>query len=174
MLPDFLPESRILGFGFDLSVTDAPIDLEGAASKLLKILSEDRGVDCSNPIVFIGHGYGAVVVENLLSKKYDQVSAGQNLVSSTASVHLFAPPIDGSNELLDWTERSLKVQNQSRFVGIKGTPMLSNMWNRFTASLKDLDTMGNVFVSIYREANSTGITPTFQGSYSLRSQGCLM
>jgi hypothetical protein len=170
MLPESLPDSRIFGLGFDLSSIDAPINFDGAASKLVEVLTCYRALDCPkelNPVVFIGHGYGAVVIEKLLSNNYDQGSSGQQIVFSTASVHLFAPPIDGSSRLIDWTVQGLKSRNDFRSIDIKGTPMFSNIWNTFKTSLRDLKTRGNVFVSVYREKNPTRVSLPSQGSSSL-------
>lgn len=169
MLPAYFPESRILGFGFDLGAKDAPIDFEGAAAKVLKILCDDRGGEDPNPIVFIGHGYGAVVIETLFSRVSDTDPFQSKLVSSTASIILFAPPIDSSNGLIEWTEKSLKPENKSRFMGIKGTTKLSDIWKGFNSSLKSLDTMANISVYVYKEKGTSGTSSSIQGSYCPRT-----
>ena len=172
MLPAYFPESRIFGFGFDLAAQDAPIDFDGAAEGLLKTLSKDRGKDCVNPIVFVGHGYGAVVIETFLSKKFDRdpakkglVTAQEAIASSTASVLLFGPPIDDSSGIIEWTEKSLNTPNASRFIGIKGTSKLSDIWNSFNTTVRTLETMANIFVYVYKEKRSNEVLSSPQGSY---------
>ena len=173
MLPAYFPKSRILGFGFDLAAEDAPIDFEGAALALLEVLHEDRGEGCVNPIVFIGHGCGAVVIEILLSKKFDKdpaqkelITAQEAIAASTASVILFGPPVDDPSEIIAWTEKSLKLPNASRFMGIKGTSKLPDIWNGFSASVRELEIMANMFVYVYKEKKSNETLSSLQGAYS--------
>ncbi len=176
MLPAYFPDSRILGFGFDLATNDAQIDFEGTAVGLLNTLYKDRGEGCVNPIIFVGHGFGAVVIETLLSEKFAQdptrkelVTAQQAIASSTASVVLFAPPIDDSSGIIQWTEKSLPNGNESRFIGIKGTSKLSDTWNGFKTTVTQLETMANISVYESIEKKSNEVLSSPQGSYTRRA-----
>jgi hypothetical protein len=149
MLPCILPASRTIGFGFDLR-SIAAIDFDSLASDLLNALLKERDIDSSRrPLVFIGHGYGTVIIQRLLSKKCQESAAGLSLISSTAAVILFAPPFRGSDELINYTMKSSKLPDSMRqiFTGSlrNGSPSLQNYWKEFRPIAQDR----NIFVFVY-------------------------
>lgn len=72
LLPDDLPQCRILTFGFDCDVPDAYYllhrTLDHQASALLLALENKRAqFECrTRPIVFVAHGLGGIVLKNAL------------------------------------------------------------------------------------------------------------
>ena len=158
MLPCILPSSRIIGFGFDLSVLDAKIDFKATAFALFNRLKSKRATGSSpssnfssKPIVFIGHGYGTVVIQELLSKYCDGKSTfASTLKTSTAAVFLFAPPFRGSDNLIKWTKDKCKISNADLFFGFGNRNQAPQQsWRDFnsaTCAPGDPDTFVVVFL----------------------------
>jgi pimeloyl-ACP methyl ester carboxylesterase len=138
-----------MGFGFDLSALDAAIDFNSAASDLLKALSAKRDLHPTRPLVFIGHGYGTVMIQRLFSKLNDKIPEWHSLRDSTAAIVLFAPPFGDSNELLELTKTSAKLQSSMAKVLepslSKRSMELTEYWNDFHDVAED----PNIFVFGY-------------------------
>ena len=157
MLPGVLPASRTIGFGFDLSSVDAAIDFDSAASTLFKALLATRGPDSGRPLVFIGHGYGTVIIQSLLSTVKGDADSWLNLRGCTAAVVLFAPPFRGSDEFIEWNMKSSKLQDSMKKIlephlG-NGSQYLQKYWKDFRVVAQN----PNIFVFAYlsKSANVT-------------------
>lgn len=145
MLPSILPAGRVLEFGLDISALDAAIDFDSAAINLKTVLLLKRVDRSSRPIVFIGHGYGTVVIQKLLSESYGKESYASDL-GSTAAVFFFAPPFRGSEELNKWTTGTLSISESKIFAGLgSGSPKLQQIWKQFVPCSRD----PNIFVFVY-------------------------
>ncbi|KAH7063570.1 hypothetical protein B0J12DRAFT_172794 [Macrophomina phaseolina] len=141
MLPKSLPTARIMGFGLDISSrlnnVDAPIDLKWAASNILSRLLNERGHMSPNPIVFIGHGYGNVVIEEMLFGQLlntVEEASRLDLVQSTAAITMFGAPFEGFDDLISWTIDTFDIHKASTklFDARKGTEHIPDrIWNRF-------------------------------------------
>lgn len=162
MLPSVIPEGRILGFGFDLSTVNAPIDFDSTAASLLDSLVERREVNSTKPIIFIGHGYGSVVIESLLSRNDGKGTPSSQLRASTASVILFAAPFAGSKDLIKWSVREMKLLESPdscfRLLG-NDSGMLQKIWDDFVKHTRNLD----IFISLYRENGPATDSATAEG-----------
>ena len=99
MLPSVLPMSRIMGFGFELDSFKVNKYFDSAASKLREALLRKRHLNPRRPLVFIGHGYGTVIIQSLFSRLVGDGSQGAILKGCTAAIILFAPPFRGSDEM---------------------------------------------------------------------------
>jgi hypothetical protein len=76
MLPKFLPRARVLQFNYTPSPTGTPVEnLRKIASELLERLSEARkdcGPGLSRPVIFIGHGFGGIVISQALIMAHEE------------------------------------------------------------------------------------------------------
>lgn len=134
MFPCVNPQSRIVGHGFDLGTWDRTIDLDAATSELRKsILEGPDKISCS-PTVFVGYGYGCVLVQKFLSNLSKVPESGDSQIADfIAAVILFEPPLLGwANPLIQWTTGSLRVESKL-FIGLgNGSPELETIWNSFS------------------------------------------
>lgn len=99
MLPKAIPEARIISVGFDIrDAFDAPIDLEAAAAQLSETLAEVR-LNCSaRPILFIGHGYGGIFIEQALVKGACGDETSKPILETTSGAFFFSCPVLGFDE----------------------------------------------------------------------------
>ncbi|OJD31678.1 ankyrin repeat protein [Diplodia corticola] len=117
MLPKALPKARITAFGLDINQSisnsaNAPIDLKFAATEILKEFLRQWDGDEQRSIVFIGHGYGTIVIEHLLFgdllKTVGEDSRLQ-IVESTAAVVMFSPPLERFDNLISWMANDFNI-----------------------------------------------------------------
>ncbi|KAL1621012.1 hypothetical protein SLS56_009428 [Neofusicoccum ribis] len=130
-----------MGFGLDinsrLKSVNAPIDLKWAASNILSRLLNERGHMSTNPIVFIGHGYGNVVIEELLFGELlntVEEASRLDLVQSTAAVTMFGAPFESFDNIISWATETFDIHKASTklFDARKGTEHIPDrIWNRF-------------------------------------------
>lgn len=99
MLPKAIPEARIISVGFDIrDAFDAPIDFEAAAAQLSETLTEVR-LNCSTrPILFIGHGYGGIFIEQALVKGACGDENSKPILETTSGAFFFSCPVLGFDE----------------------------------------------------------------------------
>lgn len=148
MLPSVLPMSRTMGFGLELDSFKVNKNkyFDSAASKLREALLTKRHLNPGRPLVFIGHGYGTVIIQSLFSRLVGDGSQGAVLKGCTAAIILFAPPFRGSNELINWTMKSSKLpklMETTLFTQLGDKPpYLQNNWKHFCNVAKD----PNIFV----------------------------
>ncbi|KAL1622084.1 hypothetical protein SLS54_005149 [Diplodia seriata] len=146
MLPKALPTAKITSFGLDVNdriSSNAPIDLKFAATEVLKEFLKQRDGEGSRSIVFIGHGYGTIVIEHLLfGELLDTVeeNARLRIVESTAAVAMFAPPLESFNNLIDWMGNNFNIPRTSKLFEARKT---SNdrapnvIWDEFFTKTKE-------------------------------------
>lgn len=119
MLPKALPTARITGFGLDINkciANNAPIHLKHAATNILAQLLEARSQQRKDPIVFIGHGYGNVVIEQILFGDLLETvdkNSRTHIVEATAAVTMFAPPLENFDDLVNWTASTFDISRKS-------------------------------------------------------------
>lgn len=120
ILPKALPTARITGFGLDINHSisnnvNAPIDLKHAATEIFKEL-EQRWDKRQPSIVFIGHGYGNIVINQLLFGELSQTGEERSrhrLLESTAAVAMFAPPLESFENLINWVAADFDISKTS-------------------------------------------------------------
>jgi hypothetical protein len=99
MLPKAIPDARIISIGYEIpQVPDSPpLDVDSAATELVKSLASIRS-DCSRrPILFIGHGYGGIFIEEALIQGAWQDHPAKIILDTTAGMFLFSCPVYGSD-----------------------------------------------------------------------------
>lgn len=142
MLPKSLPTARIMGFGVDIGSrlsksTNAPIDLKWAASTILNRLLQERNHATKGPLVFIGHGYGNVVIQEMLfGELLSTVEDAYRLrvVESTAAITMFGAPFESFDNLINWATETFDIHKPSTklFNARKGTEQIpERIWPRF-------------------------------------------
>jgi hypothetical protein len=154
MFPCVNPQGRIVSHGFDLGTWDRAIDLDAAASELRKSILEGPNKILSTPTVFVGYGYGCVLVQKFLSNlSKDPGSSDSQIADFVAAVILFGPPLLGwANPLIKWTTRSLKVESKL-FIGLgNGSRELETTWNSFSNRFSNKNTY--VFVYLPKDLSN--------------------
>lgn len=151
MLPSALPAARIFGFGIDLSsrAVDAPLDFDSVAADIVSELTHSRSESRQRPIVFIGHGYGNLLIEKILSGERPESREIANLMGSTAAIMLFAAPLVGSTSLIEWTTKTLKVSRESKFFN---SPILPQLWETFNQRTA----IENISTVVFLERDAAG------------------
>jgi hypothetical protein len=114
MLPSLIPTARILGFGLNLKNITNPINFQSTALSIMADLTEKRQNCPSRAVIFVGHGYGNVVIEKLLCGTPESTVNTKSLVGSTAAIVLFAAPFEDADNLINWTCQALKVPRDSK------------------------------------------------------------
>ena len=121
MLHRFIPEARIMTIGFNLRTSNqnTPLDFLSYAESLLRYLSEERKTCPSRPLLFIGHGYGGIIIEKAICRASQTGLPDQQIVKSTTGVLFFATPLQGSDALVKHTSAELGLQSgSSKFVDL--------------------------------------------------------
>lgn len=132
LLPGSVKESRIFTFGYPTDfvtfygintepVTHTSIDHHSASliSQLGNFRRETQ--KSTQPIIFVAHSLGGLVVANSLIAKYDTDAQGQEVVDHTCGAIFLGTPFKGS-EKAPWAElvrRSLKMFGDSNNQTIK-------------------------------------------------------
>jgi hypothetical protein len=62
--------------------------------------------------VFIGHGYGTILIEKLHAEGGEANKSTNELLEYTATIGFFAPPFTGFKDLINWTAQSLNISTQ--------------------------------------------------------------
>ncbi|EPE32024.1 alpha/beta-Hydrolase [Glarea lozoyensis ATCC 20868] len=103
MLPKSLPRARVLQFNYTSSPTGTPAEiLRKIASELLERLSEARkncGPGLSRPLVFIGHGFGGIVISQALIMAHEE--SHQSILEATVGLLFLGTPFQGSQAVVD-------------------------------------------------------------------------
>ncbi|RYP53523.1 hypothetical protein DL768_001560 [Monosporascus sp. mg162] len=131
MIRNTLPVARIIGFALDLANnTEISIHFDSAASEIRQTLTEWRENYKLRTAVFIGHGYGTV----LIAKLFDESPEMTELLESTATIGFFAPPIPSFDDLIDWTVNNMELPSRDLkvFQAQPGTsPVTDKTWQEF-------------------------------------------
>lgn len=119
MLPKAVPDARVLSVGLDIhDCTDVPLDLEAGAAILCNRLTAERA-DCSKrPILFVGHAYGGIIIEQALvsGARRDTPEVNSKLIlESTAGLFLFSCPVIGSDKSLELLADLYGLKKSSKF-----------------------------------------------------------
>ncbi|KAH8766931.1 hypothetical protein F5882DRAFT_510319 [Hyaloscypha sp. PMI_1271] len=135
MLPDVFPASRILGFGWDIGSrsVESPPNFESTASEIISKLTDLRKGYLQRAIIFIGHGYGTVLIANILAGEGQLTQERANLMSSTAAVVLFAAPLFDYTGLIEWTSKASKIPRGSKFFS---SPIPPQLWENLSSYTK--------------------------------------
>jgi hypothetical protein len=161
MLPSAVPVAQIMVFNLDLgSNSYAPIDFDGTAATIEAQIRELRVGDQFRSMVFIGHGYGNVVLERLLAT-HSQEQAPKTgfvgavsksaLIDSTAAVVFFAAPFLSSDPLIEWTAQALKVSKSAKiFSSISSKDLIapSKTWAGFLELAKQKNICSIAFLEL--------------------------
>ncbi|KAK7722982.1 hypothetical protein SLS57_004838 [Botryosphaeria dothidea] len=136
MLRKALPFSRIISFGWDVSSQikeKTIIDVESVAflalDDLLQKRAERKG---SRPTIFIGHGYGNVIIEKMLFEKpatenQQHTQARNKLVGSTVAIILFAAPFESLDNLIEWVKKLGPIEDKT----LSNPVVLPQIWKTF-------------------------------------------
>ncbi|KAK0636122.1 hypothetical protein B0T17DRAFT_69023 [Bombardia bombarda] len=161
MIPSHITVGRIVHFDLDLKRLHSDAqkgtfsdDLMSIASVVGQQLMDIREKFGSRPMVFIGHGYGTVLIERLLSPdlatKYPKLKDfAVNLQDSIAAICLFAAPYSIS-PLLEWSARVLRVGRDSRLFGSVQIPVSPELWKGFRRQMA----ASGISTLIFREKES--------------------
>ena len=147
VLPSFLPVARIVGFNIDLkSNMHAPLDFDRIATEITSRITTIRAKDQRRAVVFVSHGYGAIVLKRLLS---GEVQESASFKGSTAVVLFFGAPFLSLDPLLNWTAQSLSLSKKENLFGSKSAKDLvspSQSWSKFLRDLKQQDISSYAFL----------------------------
>jgi Ankyrin repeats (3 copies) len=159
MLPSAVPVAQIMVFNLDLgSNSYAPIDFDGTAAAIETQIRELRVDDQFRSMVFIGHGYGNVVLERLLaSHTQEQVPktgfvgavSKSAFIDSTAAIVFFAAPFLSSDPLIEWTAQALKVSKSAKiFSSLSSKDLItpSKVWAEFLGLAKQKNVCSIAFL----------------------------
>jgi Ankyrin repeats (3 copies) len=135
MLPDVFPAARILGFGWDIGsrTVEASPNFGSTASEIISKLTALRKGYLQRAIVFIGHGYGNVLIANILAGEGQLTQERANLMSLTAAVVLFAAPLFDYTGLIEWTSKASKISRGSKFFS---SPIPPQLWENLSSYTK--------------------------------------
>lgn len=93
MLEWHIPGSRISTIGFDLSPKSSGLgDLESAAEQLNDYLNVLRNGH-RPPVLFLGHGYGSLIITSALTSASSSASRFNNVLRNAAGLFDFAYPV---------------------------------------------------------------------------------
>ncbi|KAL1637225.1 hypothetical protein SLS58_009412 [Diplodia intermedia] len=117
MLPHTLPKANIIGYGLDLFCASRKvppnISLETLVSNISKDIIAFRKTRPQKPIIFIGHGYGSIVIDKILFTdsriKGDERKDWEQLQSATAAVILFGAPLLNFTHLKSWFDKNVRL-----------------------------------------------------------------
>lgn len=130
------PVVRVLGFGVVVP-PQGMIEFDDAATQLQLWLDGAREDSKSRPLIFMGHGFGNIVIQTLFSEKHlgSNPDAGAMLKCTTA-IALCAPPFQGSLDLINWTVQTLipksSIPIASTFAGLNPpSNLLQDCWEKF-------------------------------------------
>lgn len=130
------------------------LELDTAASQILKKLLEKRSEELrKRPIIFIGHGYGNLILEKMLFEELQDSKELEEdrdaLVASTAAIILFAPPFYNLDNLITWLHKTFKASEE-----VTEGEFLSHLsiWNRFFSETKNHDIATFGFVQACTQA----------------------
>ncbi|KAI0450701.1 hypothetical protein F5B21DRAFT_489716 [Xylaria acuta] len=106
LLPDIVPDARVLTFGYDTNIRhslNGPISqnrLGDHATDFLSALETCRFQSTRRPLIFIAHSLGGLLVKDMLrlSKSYENSQPDRyNVYESTASLFFFGTPHAGAD-----------------------------------------------------------------------------
>jgi hypothetical protein len=134
MLPSILPNAQITGFGLDLmsGTAEAPIDFDSATSNIISKIVEMRHGQTGRPIIFVGHGYGNIIIGKIFTGEFQSLPGRTDLVDSTSSIAFFAAPVVSLEGLIDWAVGTLRVSRYSKLFG--GQLPLPQIWEALNNS----------------------------------------
>lgn len=106
MLPEVMPHNRTICVGYDLNTVGDPhfISYERASLKLFELLDEHRKACSTRPAIFIGHGFGCLVVQQAFQGCAANATA-ESLRKACAGILFHHVPVensgsDGSNAVV--------------------------------------------------------------------------
>jgi hypothetical protein len=100
MLHAALPHARIIRFGFRPSISlKASVEYNRFAEILSSELVEKRKKCPSRPLIFIGHGFGGIVVQQTILQKSEEYLEG--LVRHVAGIVFMVTPFSELEDLAD-------------------------------------------------------------------------
>lgn len=143
MLPNIIPEARIIGVGFDIqNNADVPIDFETAAEQLCNYLAIGRANCSTRPILFIGHAYGGIIIEQALVTGACQDTKSKPILENTAAVFFFSCPILGSDTTSRLLAELYGLSPDARFFADMGasSAKLRRLTDEFNAKVMQKDT----------------------------------
>lgn len=143
MLPNIIPEARIIGVGFDIqNNADVPIDFETAAEQLCNYLAIERANCSTRPILFIGHAYGGIIIEQALVTGACQDTKSKPILENTAAVFFFSCPILGSDTTSRLLAELYGLSPDARFFTDMGasSAKLRRLTDEFNAKVMQKDT----------------------------------
>ena len=149
MLRSQFPVARIIGFCLNLrsmndsmKSSDATIKLASLANEIgkkLQLLREGCG---SRSIVFIGHGYGTLLIERLLNASPTGTLSvlAKDLKESTSAIGLFAPP-STIDRLIEWSSRSLGISRDATVFKNLQVELKPQLWSELSRHISSWNTL---------------------------------
>lgn len=142
MIRNYLSVARIIGFGLDLKslnvmmqTYNSSIDFAFIASAIGQKLQDKRKNCDLRPVVFIGHGYGTLLIERLLNAdliKKELVDLTADLLKNTAAVGFFAAPFASIDPLIEWSSGCLKINKGAKVFTNLQVSVGPEVWKAFS------------------------------------------
>ena len=137
MIRGHVPVAGIVRFGLNLKslndmmhTSNFTIDLADIANEIGGQLQDIRKQYGSRSVVFIGHGYGTLLIERLLDPNPSENKVSADLQESTAAVVLFAAPFH-ITPLIEWTSRSLGLSRDAKVFSNLQMRIGPEVWKSF-------------------------------------------
>jgi hypothetical protein len=145
MLRRVFPDARVITVGFDIhDCLDLPLDL-GAFSRLLADSLEKLDVGSHmRPLIFIGHAYGGLIIEQLLVEGATATSENRQIrgiLGDVAGLFLFSCPVTGSDNTIDLLAENYGITLDRPFFSNMrtGSSVLRTLTNEFNSRVLGLD-----------------------------------
>lgn len=134
MLPSHFPGAHVVGFG--IPQPSGPVDFDSLAVGILEKILAQRSSNGrqEKPIVFIGHGYGTMLIEKILFSDFSDSPRHpkqEQMVSSTAAIVLFGPPLRGFDSLAKWASQILHIPRSSEVFRNAAPSSRPERWKEF-------------------------------------------
>lgn len=134
MLPSNFPGAHVVGF--EIPQPFRPVDFDSLAVEILQKIVDQRSSNGrqEKPIVFIGHGYGTILIEKILFSDFSDRPCHpeqEQMASSTAAIVLFGPPLRGFDSLAKWASQILHIPRSSEVFRNAAPSSRPERWEEF-------------------------------------------
>ncbi|KAI5920506.1 hypothetical protein F4810DRAFT_416062 [Camillea tinctor] len=170
LLPDTLPNARVLTYGYDTRIKHAFGPLPNTNTvydigwDLLVALEGERRGSCARPIIFIVHSLGGIIVKEML-RRSDGCKSGQihlhDICNSTRAVVFFGTPHSGADP------RGLLLKALEKVVKAVGFSVNQQLVDTLLPSSERLRELRDHFAPMAREHN--WIVHSFQENIGLKA-----
>ncbi|KAG8803083.1 hypothetical protein FRC17_006277, partial [Serendipita sp. 399] len=168
LLPDDLPQARILSYGYDADTHSfahtSSLNIFQHAEAFVEELSRQRRANPERPVIFLAHSLGGIILKRALAlchnDSFKSNHGFRDILTSTAAILFFGTPHSGTNgiQLAEWMCRAVSIF-MSTNKGIlsdlgRDSPALEDIQAQYNPASEGIDT-----ISFYEEYP----TPTIGG-----------